>query len=60
MMMRWRSHIASAMVIRADAQMPIKKGSGSLEYYYDNEVIALLAEHNKGAADFVKEIEEPW
>ncbi len=48
------------MVIRADAQMPIKKGSGSLEYYYDNEVIALLAEHNKGAADFVKEIEEPW
>ncbi len=42
-MMRQRSHIASAMAIGVD---------GSLEYYYVMLLLVLLAEHDKGAADF--------
>jgi hypothetical protein len=52
MMMSRHSHIASAMEIVVDAQLPSKKGSGSLEYYYDMLLIALLAAHDKYAADF--------
>jgi hypothetical protein len=52
MMMHWRSHIASAMEIVVDAQSTSKEGSGSLEYYYDMLLIALLAAHDEGAADF--------
>ncbi len=51
-MMHWRSHIASAMEIGVDAQLPIEEGSGSLQYYYDMLLIVLLAENDKGAADF--------
>jgi hypothetical protein len=52
MMMHWRSHIAYAMEIVVDAQLPSKEGSGGLEYYYDMLLIALLAAHDEGAADF--------
>ncbi len=51
-MMHWHSHIASAMEIFVDAQLPSKEGSGGLEYYYDMLLITLLAGHDKGAADF--------
>jgi hypothetical protein len=50
--MRWCSHIASATEIGKDAQLVIKEGSGGLKYYYDMLLIVLLAEHDKGAADF--------
>jgi hypothetical protein len=50
-MMHWRSHIASAMDIVVDAQLPSEEGSGGLKYYYDMLLIALLAAHDKGAAD---------
>jgi hypothetical protein len=43
MMMHWRYHMASATAIGVDAQLPIKEGSGSLEYYYDMLLIVLLA-----------------
>jgi hypothetical protein len=52
MMMHQRSHIASATKICADAQLLIKEGGGGLEYYNDMLLIVLLAEHDKGAADF--------
>jgi hypothetical protein len=52
MMTHLRSHKASATEIFVDVQLPSKEGSGSLEYYYDMLIIVLLAEHDKGTADF--------
>jgi hypothetical protein len=52
MMMHRRSHIASAMEIAVDAQLPSEEGSGGLEYYNDMLLIALLAAHDEGTADF--------
>jgi hypothetical protein len=52
MMMHQHSHTVSATEIFMDAQLPSKEGSGGLEYYYDLLLIVLLAEHDKGAADF--------
>jgi hypothetical protein len=61
MMMSWRSHIASAMEIVVDAQLPSEEGSGGLEYYYDMLLIALLAAHDEGAADFRQQHQRaPW
>ncbi len=51
-MMQWRSHIAFAMEIFVDAQLPIKEGSGGLKNYYAMLLIVLLAELDEGAADF--------
>jgi hypothetical protein len=60
-MMHWRSHIASATEIGVDAQLPIKDSSGSLQYYYDMLLIVLLAEHDKGTADFCRgHRRAPW
>jgi hypothetical protein len=52
MMMNWCSHIASVTEIGMDAQLLIKEGSSGLKYYYNMLLIVLLAEHDKGAADF--------
>jgi hypothetical protein len=60
-MMHWCSHIASAMEIFVDAQLPHKGGSGGLEYYYDMLSIVLLAAHDEGAADFRQQHQRaPW
>ncbi len=60
-MMHQPSHIASAMEIVMDAQLPSKGGSGGLEYYYDMLLIALLAAHDEGAADFHQQHRRaPW
>jgi hypothetical protein len=61
MMMHRRSHIAYAMDIFVDARLPSKEGSGGLKYYYDMLLIALLAAHDKGAADFCRRHQRaPW
>jgi hypothetical protein len=61
MMMHWHSHIVSAMEIVVDAQLLSKEGSGGLEYYYDMLLIALLAAHDEGAADFCRRHRKaPW
>jgi hypothetical protein len=61
MMMHQCSHIASAMEIVVDAQLPSKEGSGGLEYYYNMLLIALLAAHDEGAADFRRQQRRaPW
>jgi hypothetical protein len=51
MMICWRCHIASAMVIYMDAQLPSKKGSGGLKCYYVMLLIALIAALGEGTAD---------
>jgi hypothetical protein len=49
------------MEIVVDAQLPSKEGSGSLKYYYDMLLIALLAAHDEGAADFRRQYRRaPW
>jgi hypothetical protein len=49
------------MEIVMDAQLPHKESSGGLEYYYDMLLIALIAAHDKGAADFRRQHQRaPW
>jgi hypothetical protein len=49
------------MEIVVDAQLPSKDGSGGLKFYYDMLLIALLAAHDKGAADFRQQHRRtPW